>query len=423
MAKKVSINLLISTEMSGRGENDVVRFPMRARNFLSLTGETLRLGRGPCVMEVTIKQAFRKDVVRLGNLRRKGEVSEETSLATGFVSRSTYQRLAAKAPKDQNAWISEESASITIGCDPEFGLVDPNHKVLHRGDQVLPGSKKSPFGADGPGVEVRPPPSTDHIALVASIRDLLEDPPPASKNYLWVGGATFRDKNRTYWFGGHIHLGRPQGIDLGQAEPAFRALARVLDHCIALPLVTFDTPEPFLRRKGCAHHYGIAGDIRTKDGNSRFEYRVPSGLWATHPLLAKIVLGATKAVAEDFYGRSARAGHSPRYFNQYFRQVHKGLGFNLQGESIIANLINFAKPEALSGETMEYWKGLMNSLGTREEYAEEIDALIKLVEHSPGEVLPGLSTHLNENWQRGRPLLLDAPKDLEQALDAVEKKA
>jgi len=422
MAKKLDINLLISQTMSSKKEHGVIRFPLRVRNYLSLSEDTLLLGKGSLEMEVKIKQTYKEDMLRLGKMRRKGEVTEDVALVTGFVSRSTFQRLAARE-QGECVWISDDKASITVGCDPEFGLVAENG-YLTRGDVALPGSKLSPFGADGPGVEVRPPPSRDHFEIVKSIKDILSNPPAGAKELRWLGGATYKDTSRVYWFGGHIHLGRPKGINSSStADKCFKSLAKILDHYLALPLLSFDTPNPHYRRNGCKGlHYGHASDIRVKEGYSRFEYRTLSGLWLTHPELAKIIVGVTKAVAEDFYQRAADIDYDQRVLNRGATELAKVLGFKLANVTEINAVINDATCAALEPKHMSYWLKLMESLKNREEYSEEVDALIALVEASPSIVVPQLSMDLRDNWQGGRPLLPKPSAKLKQALAAVENK-
>lgn len=416
MPKKMPINLLISAEMSEREEDQRVRLPRLTRESLGLPGTHIVLGKGEYQLEVQIRQAFRRDVLRLARMHRRGEISQVEFLATGFVTRSTYQRLAGRKSGDA-VWISEKADDITIGCDPEFGLVN-EAGFLQYGNSVLPGSRHARFGEDGPGVEVRPPPGRDHRELVRGIRTILLDPPPKARDFKWMGGATYRDPNRIYWFGGHIHLGRPSRLRKNQAS-AFSSLAKVLDHYLALPLLTFDTPEPNARRRGCTHKYGMAGQIRAKDGYSRFEYRVLSGLWLTHPTLARIVLGTAKAVAEDFYSRAAKTGFDPGYLKDGYAGAE---GFRLENLRHVSSLINGAKAEELPEDLHRYWWGLLDSLRTREEYAAEVEALIALVGASPSQTVPSLGLRIDTNWGKNNPVLL--PKgtaNLRRALAAVEE--
>ena len=200
MSRKVQLRLLASKTMSDKGENGIIRFPRKAREYFGFSNNQVVLGKGKYQTNLTVKQAYKDDVRRLAGMLQKGRLTDEEAVSVGFVTRTIQQRI---NRKEGNVWVSDGVGNITIGADPEFGLVD-HRGMLRRGSNVVPHDGR--FGSDGPSVEVRPPPDRDHLVVVNRIEEILRNPPEAAEPYKWQGGATYRDENRVYWFGGHIHL-------------------------------------------------------------------------------------------------------------------------------------------------------------------------------------------------------------------------
>jgi len=420
MGQKTQLRLLASTTMSEKGENHLIRFPRKAREAFDFPGSQVVIGVGDYELSLTAKKAYRDDIQRLAAMLRNGKLTDAEAIKVGFVTRSVQQKIQRRG--ESNAWITTGVTNITIGCDPEFGLVD-SEGILQWGRDVLPNSHNSQFGADGPGVEVRPSPSRDHIALVKKIKGIFRDPPERADRYQWMGGATYKDPHRVYWFGGHVHLGRPASLNCDYAHSCYQRIATALDHLVALPLVSFDTPEPYLRRSGCKHRYGMAGDIRADyPEQDRFEYRVLSGLWLTHPTLAKIVLGAAKCVTESAYQKSADEGWDLDWIAA--PASRKGLlkSLGLKNMREVASLVNKAQPRKLKAEHIDVWKKQLRRLEFYDKYATEIKALVEIVKASPEKVVPGLSLDIRRNWQEDAPLQLKAGVALNRALERVEEK-
>ncbi len=415
MSKKVQLRLIQSKTMSEKGENGIVRFPKKAREYFGFANDMVVLGKGKYQTSLQVKQAYKADVHHLAAMIQQGKLTDDTAVSVGFVTRTVQQRI---NRKKGSAWVSDGVGSITIGADPEFGLIGPQG-VLVRGDHVV--QHEGVFGADGPGVEVRPPPDTDHLVVVDKIRNILENPPEAATKFKWLGGATYRDTARTYWFGGHIHLGRPSQIEADNAFGIYQKIATVLDGLLALPMCRFDTPEPHRRRDGCTYHYGTAGDIRADyPEQDRFEYRVLSGLWVAHPSLAKIVLGAAKCITETAYGRIADQKFDLEWATN--PASRKGLlkTFGLKNFREVQGIINRAKPEEVTPEHIKAWKRQIRNLDFFDEYAVELNALMALAEVGP----TAFDLDIKANWQGDRPVLPkhETTAKLRKALKEVEEK-
>jgi hypothetical protein len=407
--------------MMERGEADIIRFPRAVRDRLGVQiHRRVRVG-GDYQTELHVKKARKEDLKSLARMLVSGRIAEEEALYAGFVTKTVQQRVARHRGKG-DLWLSAAKEPITIGADPEFGLVDGTG-MLRRGDDMLP--HDGPFGSDGPGAEVRPQAAQDHGRLVANIAKILKNPPNGAEDLNGIGGATYEDDHREYWFGGHIHLGRPSDLEEDYADYCYKGIALALDHLVALPFVRLDTPNPTCRRNGCKYGYGKAGtfdnggseaSIRTK-GN-RFEYRVLSGLWLTHPDLAKITLGVTKCVAESAYARARMHDYDPEWTAAPASRKGLAKSLKLSKTREITDIINRAEPSGVTTDHLKEWERRVRELDFYGDYEDEVEALITLARHGPGEFL----LDLKQTWLAGKPLAPKASKRLQSRLDAVAGK-
>lgn len=415
MSRKIQLRLLISATMSKKEENNKIRFPRKVREYFEFSNNQVVLGKGQYQIVLQVKQAYKNDVQKLANMLRQNKLSDEEAMSVGFVTRSVQQRFNRR--KGNSVWVSDGIGNITIGADPEFGLIN-NEGDLVRGSNII--SHNGQFGSDGPSVEVRPTPSNNHLDVVKNIEHILRNAPEKANDFDWVGGATFTDKHRVYWFGGHIHLGRPAQLTAKQVLPIYHSIATALDGLLAFPLVKIDMPNPQLRRNGCPYNYGKAGDIRVNYPQlDRFEYRVPSGLWMTHPVLAKIVLGTTKAIVETAYNRIADKKFDLEWAGA--SKSHNSLlrSFNLLALTKTRAIINQSKLEDITTDNINAWEKCIRALDRFEDYSEEIEAFIELVKQKEVK----LDLDIRKNWLENSHKLVSRPSaKLRTALEAVEEK-
>ncbi len=413
MSRKVQLRLLSSKTMTDKSENTTIRFPRRAREHFGFSNNSVVLGKGKYQTNLKVKHAYKEDVHHLADMIQRGKLTDEEATSVGFVTHTVQRRI---SRKKGNIWVSDGVGSITIGADPEFGLIGQGG-ILIRGNTIVPHNGR--FGSDGPSVEVRPPPDRDHLVVVQRIDEILKNPPEDAGKFSWQGGATYQDVNRVYWFGGHIHLGRPIQIQADAAYGIYQKIATALDSLLALPMCRFDTPDPHRRRNGCQYAYGKAGDIRADyPEQDRFEYRVLSGLWLVHPTLAKIAMGTAKCIAETAYGRIA-----DQKFDLEWAEApvsRKGLlkSFKLKDIRGAQRIINRAKPEEVTTEMVKSWKRQLEGLDLFDEYAPELRALMALAAAAPGE----FNLDVRTNWQTDQPLLPKADAHLRKCLEAVEER-
>lgn len=418
MSSRVQLQLIASKKMADEGENDVIRFPRRAREYFGFSNSKVLVGKGRYETALRVKKSHREDVQRLARMIRTGKISEEEAQCVGFVSRTVRDRVTRKKGGG-NLWVSESISRITVGADPEFGLIDNDGRLI-RGNHVVGHAGK--FGSDGPSVEVRPVPNTDHIKVVKSMSQILKNPPSRAADYKWQGGATFSDHNRVYWFGGHVHLGRPAQIDAVGARPIYKRIATVLDGLLALPMVRFDTPEPWLRRNGCKYNYGKAGDIRDDYAEAnRFEYRVLSGLWMVHPTLSAIAIGAAKCITETAYERIAAEDYDPVWATNPVSKRGMLKTFGITGLNEIKAVINRAQPTEVNEDQLSAWERRVKKLDRFDDYKPELNALIALAKENPDNIIGKINLDIRDGWQEEETLLPRASKQLRTALDAVEE--
>lgn len=419
MSSKVQLRLISSAKMLEASEDDIIRFPRRARESYGFSNSKVLIGKGYYEVALKVKRAYKEDIQHLARMIRNGKLSEEEAKCVGFVTRRTRDRVTRKKGGG-DVWITEGINAITVGADPEFGLIGNDGRLV-RGRDVVGHAGK--FGSDGPSVEVRPSPSVNHIEVVKSMRQILTNPPAAADSYKWRGGATFKDNHRVYWFGGHVHLGRPSQIEADEAEPVYERIATVLDGLLALPMVRFDTPEPYLRRNGCKYNYGKAGDIRSDyPEQNRFEYRVLSGLWLVHPTLSAIAIGAAKCITETAYSRVAAEGFDPIWATN--PSSKKGLlkSFGLRNLTETRSIINKAQGTEVTDDRLASWERALKRLDRFDEYSPELTALIALSKEDPEAIEENIDLDVRKNWQQESTLLPRASKRLRKALDAVEEK-
>jgi hypothetical protein len=408
--------------MSDKGEHSLIRLPKRARNYFGFTNSIVVVGKGEHRFGLEVKKAYKEDVQKLYKKLNTGKMSEEEGLTAVFVTRSVLQKINRR--QGDSVWISDSLEEITVGADPEFGLTDGQERFI-RGSNVI--KKAGAFGSDGPAVEVRPAPSVDHVTMVGNIGKILQNPPEAVSPYKWVGGATFTDHSRSYWFGGHIHLGRPTQVDPDHAiSYCYGGIAKVLDQLLAFPLVRFDTPNPGLRRHGCDYGYGTAGTGDSGDSNSsvrshvdRFEYRVLSALWVAHPTLAKVVVGATKAITESVYGAIA----NKKFEYDWVGSAPFLKSFGIGNTKNVIEIINRSRADAITKEHLTRWRSQIRNLERFDDYSEELNALLALVGADPSVIKKHLDLDLRQGWCEGKRFLRGMNNTrVKEALEAVAAK-
>jgi hypothetical protein len=410
--ERMRVELRPSKEMDAAAstnmeEHTFVRLPNRARLYYNPSeawDKIYLIVRGAKDKKLRIRQAFKKDIASITDRSRLDHV--------GFVTTKTYTAIVNKNNnKADNVWVSEDTETVVIGCDPEFVIVGDNGQAVYA-DTVLGANgnnKWDKLGSDGPCAEIRPDPSEDIEVLIKNIRSLLtSNKSEVINNYRWIGGARYKHPSMAKGFniGGHIHLGKPADVvkpEDGAKQDLYscqRAITRILDEIVGIPMIRFDTPTPAERRK----EYGGFGDVRIK-GPQKVEWRVPSGIWLVHPTFSRAVLSVTKAVTEEIWKR-----YKDRDLSDAF-MIQKGTSDNIYGsfgcmsDEKARSILNNSSIKDVSDQHVANIHALYKKMSTYHKYKEQIDLFVKLCmskKHPVGEKY----LELRDGWVNNKQLPL-----------------
>lgn len=272
----IKLRVLYSPEMSLSNKNSSIRIPFQLRRRYGMdVGDDV-------------------EVPGCGFLK----VEDITPAEFKFCNRGTYSFLS-----DNNMGRVEQSKEIlilpntlTLGCDPEFVIVDNSGEVVNA-DRLL--AKSGKLGSDAGLGELRPEPSTKPRDVLLNLKTLINsfEEHPVCKKY----GAVSTSYYKGWMTGFHVHLGLPREIISLSANKSIefiRSFVRVLDYYIGIPTMLADETD---RRRLSRGDYGKPGDFRLS--RKTMEYRTPGGFHLRSPLYARRLLEATHRVAEDVIWR------------------------------------------------------------------------------------------------------------------------
>ena len=436
MPGKNNLLLFVSESMDAnkkenRNEHGLVRMAAQTRRIMGFDDDSVELWNG-CddksrINSSTILEtfkAFTKDVTAAKQMVDEGKISKEDFQRVGFVTSRTYKRIVGNNhdAANINIWVSSGVEDTVIGADPEFLLF--NGKQVQRANQTNGLSKNSLIGCDGAMAEVRPEPATTPEGLVNNIMRIFKSDRHAGpiREFKWYSGVYHKDDVRDYPIGGHIHIGNPAKIariGLNDREHFFRVFNKILDEMLALPMMRLDGPNGNKRRTGCAMgNYGYFGEYRLCDG--RLEHRTLSGIWLSHPKLAKVVFGVAKALIDEVYKRVANKNFSMAYMcHEDFRDrnpLHDGFD-NWENIPLAKDLrclrpsiemralLNKCSASVINKTFVTKWHKHMKSMSTYNKYAEYIDALAELLRR-PAKELQGIDTCIKSNWLENKKFKL-----------------
>lgn len=435
MAKEKLI-LIPSTRMDGnkkqaRNENGLVRMSKAARNNMGFeddvevypsSEDTQERLRG--IMTLKIFHAYTSDIKAAKGMG----VDPKDMSRVGFVTTTTYNKITGNKSKGlaENVYITDDFADTVIGADPEFLLFDDEGRVV-RANSVM--AKNGPVGNDGAMAEVRPDPAVTPEGLVANIKKIFANKQLVAniEPYRWIAGCYYKDQQRDYPMGGHIHIGNPTKIariKLPDRENFFKTFNKIMDELLAVPMTKIDGTElANLRRTKCqvtGNHnsgFGFFGEFRTCAG--RLEHRSLSGMWLIHPELSLNVFGVAKAIIDEVYGCARNNDYSMAYM---FPDKFKGCriwqkNFNGWGEIPLArdmgcttssekmvDLLHTPSARKLSAAYLKGWYGRMKGLSTYKTYSKYIDSLYEILKVKQ-KTFENLDKCIQSNWLEGKKFL------------------
>jgi len=289
---KIKISNCMS-ECSGMytNENQMLRIPKLLRDNLGI-----EVGQYLGIKSVTNEQAM----LKIGTAYKEDADSDSEIC---YVTKAMFDSINIEGTENYRL---ESVNTITLGCDPEFFLIDKfNKKVLRA--YLFFNRKYGEIGSDGILAEIRPKPSqtpeglTDNIYnLICNTREILNHNTLYDPNRIVMHAASGYQAATA---GFHLHFGLPKSI-LGKkpnTEALIKQIVKVMDYYVGLPSIMTESEGDSNRRSNMNVGYGKPGDFRLDDRT--LEYRVAGGSMLRHPVLTKglIALGAT--VVQDIVSR------------------------------------------------------------------------------------------------------------------------
>lgn len=317
------LNIRVSRTMNGpeaplgRFERYLIRVPekMRLKHDLSV-GDPLHLktaNGGKLVL--TVQPALLKDIF----------YDEESC----YVIKKIFDRVNLNSGKRKIEEDVKLLKSITLGCDPEFFMVDKRNNYFLSAGSIF-GGKRTRLGSDCGLVELRPDPARTEEEVVKKMRRLMHMANQKLFNAMrtrnhyrgreldFIARSSLGNKNAGF----HLHFGlHPR---LKQRTPAtnmfLRQVVNVLDFYVSLPSSIPEGEADCGRRSGKTR-YGRPGDFKNANGIT-LEYRVPGGYHMRSPMLAKGLIGLGALVVEDVLSRTKVTTHGFKKLSNFSTYDH-----------------------------------------------------------------------------------------------------
>jgi len=445
MARKQLI-LIASDSMDNnkkkdRNEHTLIRMPAKIRRGMGFGDDSVEVfttGDVPKSRLLDIFHAYSSDIKKVNKMIADKEITAEEATRIGFVTTKTLNKInGGKSKKARDIWVSDTIHDSVIGSDPEFLLFDKDS------DKIIPANSKlghmGELGSDGAMAELRPKPSTTVKGHVDNIESILKYSKYTKtiKDYRWMSGCYYKDGSRDYPLGGHIHIGNPAKIaKMPQKDKHafFRVVNKILDELLAIPLTKLDgDDEGNKRRTNCIvcttgnGGYGFFGEWRPCEG--RLEHRTLSGMWLTHPSVAKAVLGTAKAIIDEVFRLVADNNFKSNYMClskgkdsndavEVRKEVWKkgfdgwkdvGLAKDMRciaPSDKIITWLNDSKASRINATYMKEWFDNMKSFSTYKDNSEYINGLYEILKISAKD-LQSYDRNIQSNWLKQNKFLVE----------------
>jgi hypothetical protein len=419
-------NKMDTNKKPDRDENVLIRLPKKSRENVKLPSVNF----GDNKPELKVFEAFSHDIKSVID---EGICDKNSLKNVAFVTSDTFKKIFPNS-KGKHGEIeyskeaSTEVININIGADPEFLLFNAKGNVI-RANNVM--GKGGQIGSDGAMAEVRPMPSNNPLIVTNNIKDIFLDKDLTNPiiDLKWKASVYFKDVQRDYPVGGHIHLGNTKfvdGIQMSNRSILFSVLNKILDELLALPMIKIDgKDEGKNRRSNCQmalgnQGYGYYGEWRLCSG--RLEHRTLSGMWLMHPTLAESVLSAAKVIIEEAHRFLLNGGYNNKLFthpevnvnnykvvyNEEFDgwgaiPVAKELGC-VRSSSYMKNVLNNSNSSSINAKFLKKWYENIRKMSGYKKHSKQIDALYEILS-MPRRELIKVGTDIKENWSTDKKLL------------------
>jgi hypothetical protein len=416
-----------------RNESTLVRMAGKARSFMDFEEDkvevwTVKGSERETAVLLDIFHAFSKDVKKVKDLVRQGNLKPGDLNRIGFVTTKMYNRITG-GDDDTNIWVSTGVHDTVVGADPEFLLFDSSGEVVHANNVM---NKAGIIGSDGAMAEIRPGPSSSPAGLVANIKKAFADTSLTSKirDYEWRAGCYFANGKRDYPMGGHIHIGNPAKVarmDISRRELFFNVMNKIVDEFLSIPCIRLDGEMGHKRRVDCQMSmggggWGYFGEWRTCNG--RLEHRTLSGMWLMHPSVAKCVIGTAKAITDEVFKRWANERFAFNYIipDKYKNTSRADMNKNgfvgwksfpicadmsaVMPSTELRNILNSSKGSDISKSWLDKWHSNMRRMSTYDKYSGCIRGLREILKVSMTE-LDKWDRKIQNNWLKSKKFLVD----------------
>ena len=280
------------TEYSGMytNENGMIRIPKTLQQQTQLeVGQSLQFN-----------TVDKKVIVLKVGAAYQSDTDDDNSIC--YVTKQVFEQINIE---NTEYYKMEPINNITLGCDPEFFLIDKyTRKVLRA---YLFFKKWGEVGCDGVLAELRPKPSTTPLELTDNIYELI----CTTRNIINTNSVYDPERITLHAASGyqmatagfHLHFGLPKNI-LGKTPNTMllmHQVVRVMDYYIGIPAIMLEGNTDAARRSNIFVTYGKPGDFRLDDRT--LEYRVAGGSLLRHPILTRGLIALGEVVTQDVISR------------------------------------------------------------------------------------------------------------------------
>lgn len=439
MVNKKGVILVASKRMDenkkgDRIEGNLIRLSANARRTLGfIDGNVQLFSKAVGNIEPITLNIFHAFTADIKDLKKSGEYSTDDLKRICFVTTDNFRRLCTDGD-NKDVWVSQGVEDTVVGTDPEFLLFDKDgQKIIHANNTRL--NYTGLLGYDGAMAEIRPAPASCIEELVNNMTNIFADErlTAAIKDLKWTSGCYFKNNQRDFPIGGHIHIGNPAKIAAFTEQKRiclFVVMNKILDELLAIPMTKLDGPLGKTRRTGTrmARYggYGFFGEWRMCNG--RLEHRTLSGMWLTNPSLAKAVLGTAKAITDEIFKLVEESNYNYNYICPISvrEQIKKSSPNSLtnnesvwksnfdQWESIplsrdlqcvksseeMRRILNESKAASINKPFLDKWLRTMKSLSTYKKYQKYIDGLYEIL-LVPVKEMSAIDNNIQKNWLEG----------------------
>ncbi|MBV5346789.1 hypothetical protein JZU46_01005 [bacterium] len=290
------IELELSAVMTEKGgiEDRLIRIPEGLRSALNLTLGEFVIIQG---MALQVDKVYKDDFILNPN--------------KAFVTVNIFEKVGKTTTN------FEIAKHITLGCDPEFFLVDKTNNCLYNPAFLF--KKQGSIGHDGMAVELRPQPSLDQDVVVQHLYELIKGVKETLEQHKLNNlDMIARSSGWGLFTGFHIHMGIPKNLLAPQQKDfgkILKILVKALDYYVGTLAVLAEKNDS-ARRCSPFVNYGKVSDFRISQRT--LEYRVPGGALLRHPGLASGLLGMCSLVVHDLVERLGR------YTNNFADTINVG---------------------------------------------------------------------------------------------------